>query len=79
MKTFEQSFNIGGDKIIIEADKTVGYVCINKSDLFDQYSKINKQQHFGSTSISEEWYIKSILNYIQEAKAGLPNELTNII
>ncbi len=54
-------------------------MCINKSDLFEQYSKINKQQHFGSTSISEEWYIKSILNYIQEAKAGLPNELTNII
>ena len=54
-------------------------MCINKSDLFEQYSKINEQQHFGSTSISEEWYIKSILNYIQEAKAGLPNELTNII
>ena len=79
MKTFEQSFNIGGDKIIIEADKTVGYVCINKSDLFDQYSKINKQQHFGSTCILEEWYIKSILNFILEAKAGLPHELSNII
>ena len=79
MKTFEQSFNIGGDKIIIEANKTVGYVCINKSDLFDQYSKINKQQHFGSTCILEEWYIKSILNFIQDAKAGLPHELSNII
>ena len=38
LKTFEQSFNKHwwGDKIIIEADKNVGYVCINKSDLFEQ-------------------------------------------
>ena len=33
----------------------------------------------GLTNISEEWYIKNILNFIQEAKAGLPNELSNII
>ena len=56
MRTFEQSFNIDEDKIIIEADKNVGYVCIKKSDLFEQYSKINEQQHFGLRNISEEWY-----------------------
>ena len=33
----------------------------------------------GLTNISEEWYIKNILNFIQEAKVGLPNKLTNII
>lgn len=45
----------------------------------EQYSNINKQQHFGSTNVSEEWYIQNIINFIQEAKAGLPEELKNII
>ena len=47
--------------IIIEADKNVGYVCIKKTELIEQYTKINIQQHFGSTNVSEE-----CLNFIQE-------------
>ena len=65
--------------IIIEADKNVGYVCIKKNDLIEQYTKINKQEYFGSTNVSEKWYILNILNFIQEAKNGLPDELKNII
>ena len=37
----------------------------------EQYTNINKQQHFGSTNVSEEWYTQNIINFfIQEAKAG---------
>ena len=54
-------------------------MCIKKSELIEQYYKINEQQHFGLTNIWEEWYTKNILNFIQEAKAGLPHELSNII
>ena len=46
-KHFEKSFNLEENKIIIEADKNVGYVCMYTTDLLDQYSKINVQQHFG--------------------------------
>ena len=32
------------DKILIEGDKNVGYVCMYIQDLLDQYDKINFQQ-----------------------------------
>ena len=37
----ERTFDLSHDKIIIEADKNVGYVCIFKQDLLEQYAKIN--------------------------------------
>ena len=40
------------------ADKNVGYVCVDKSDLLAQYDKINDKQHFGKTQITEDWKLE---------------------
>ena len=72
-------FNLDDDRLILEADKNVGYVCLLKSDIHLQYEKINKDQHFGKTSINENWYITNIRKFIEEAKSTLPTELSNII
>ena len=39
---YEQTFDLNHDKIVIQADKNVRYVCIFKQDLLEQYAKINK-------------------------------------
>lgn len=75
----ERTFDLSHDKIIIEADKNVGYVCIFKQDLLEQYAKINVQQHFGLVNITEKWYIENMLKFIKDAKVNLPLELSKII
>ena len=78
-KQFGKIFNLEENKIIIEADKNVGYVCMYTTDLLDQYSKINVQQHFGRVDLSESWYIDNIRKFITDAKINLPTELSKII
>ena len=34
----------------------------------EQYTNINKQQHFGSTNVSEEWYTQNIINFYSRGK-----------
>ena len=76
---YETAFNIDDDKIIIEGDKNVGYVCMFFEDLKKQYNKINEQEHFGKVDIKEEWYILNILDFIKQAELNLPSELSKII
>ena len=45
----EEVFKPNSDQILVAADKNVGYVCMDKSDLLAQYDKINEKQHFGKT------------------------------
>ena len=78
-KSFEKAFELSDDRIIVEADKNVGYVCLYKTDLLDQYTKINIQQHFGAVNITETWYLANIMNFINDAKVNLPKELSKII
>ena len=70
-KFYETAFEIGEDKIIIEGDKNVGYVCIFLEDLL--------QQHFGKVTITEDWYISNIIEFITQAETNLPRELSKII
>ena len=76
---FESIFDLDEDRIILEADKKVGYVCLLKTDIYLQYDKIIKEQHFGATSINESWYINNIKGFIEEARSALPPQLSNII
>ena len=78
-KQFGKNFNLEENKIIIEADKNVGYVRMYTTDLLDQYSKINVQQHFGRVDLIESWYIDNIRKFIIDAKIHLPTELSKII
>ncbi len=78
-KQFGKIFNLEENKIIIEADKNVGYVCMYTTDLLDQYAKINAQQHFGRVDLTESWYIDNIKKFIKDAKIYLPTELSRII
>ena len=78
-KKYEKSFQLDQDKIIIEADKNVGYVCMFTTDLIEQYSKINIQQHFGQVNITEAWYLENIKQFILDAQRSLPSELGKII
>ena len=75
----DKIFQLNQDQILIAADKNVGYVCMDKDDLLKQYKEINEKQHFGKVNIREEWYIKNIFNFLEEAKENIPFELTNII
>ena len=76
---FERTFSLGPDKILIEADKNVGYACIYIKDLLDQYEKINCQQHFGLVKITEKWYLNNITLFLSEAQRNIPPELSKII
>ena len=76
---YETIFKIDNDKILIEGDKNVGYVCMFIADLKKQYEKINFQQHFGKVNIDEDWYISNILDFIKQAELNLPTELSKII
>ena len=49
------------------------------TDLIEQYSKINVQQHFGQVNITEAWYLENIKQFILDAKWSLPSELGKII
>ena len=75
----EKIFKLNQDQILIAADKKVGYVCMDKDDLLTQYTEINEKQHFGKVNIQEEWYIKIIFNFLEEARENIPFEMTNII
>ena len=75
----EEIFKPNSNQILVAADKNVGYVCMDKSDLLEQYVKINEKQHFGKTDISEDWYIKNIMSYLKQASENIPDELANII
>ena len=78
-KSFEKAFELSDDRITVEEDKNVGYVCLYKTDLLDQYTKINIQQHFGAVNITENWYLGNIMNFINDAKVNLPKELSKIV
>ena len=49
-RQFEGCFNLNPSLITVEADKNLGYVCLDKSDLLAQYSLINEKEHFGKTA-----------------------------
>ena len=78
-KELEKVFDLDDGRIIIGADKNMGFTVMNISDYIEQYSKINKQQHFGVADISEDWYVKNMLRYIKDAEKNLPAELKKII
>ena len=44
--TFIKSFDLP-ENLILEGDKNIGYVCLQTTELLNQYVKINLQQHFG--------------------------------
>ena len=71
-------FKPNSDQILVAVDKNVGYVCMDKSDLLAQYDKINDKQHFGKTQITEDWYLKNIMEYLQLASENIPDEIANI-
>ena len=72
-------FDFNPDVIFLEGDKNIGFVCITKADLLDQYTKINKEQCFEQVELNESEYIADISQYIQNAHHFLPKELSNII
>ena len=56
-RQFENKFNLNPNLIIVAADKNLGYVCLDKTDLNKQYSLMNEKQHFGKSAIEESWYL----------------------
>ena len=52
---------------------------MDKCDLLDQYTKINKKQHFGKANITEDWYTTNIKSYLKKAEKNIPFELSNIV
>ena len=46
------------DQILIAADKNMGYMCIDTTDLLEQYEDINRKQHFGKVIMKEDRYLK---------------------
>ena len=78
-KELEKIFDLDDGRIIVGADKNMGFCLMNISDYKDQYLKINSQQHFGLADISEEWYITNMLRYIKDAEKSLPKELKKIV
>ena len=50
---FNSTFGLGQEKILIEGDKNIGYVCMYVQDLLQQYEKINHQQHFGKVDLDK--------------------------
>jgi len=75
----EQIFNLNKDQILVAGDNNTGYVCIDTTDLLQQYEDINKKQHLNKINIREEWYLKNINRYLKEASEHIPTELTEII
>ena len=78
-KEIEELVKPNSDQILVAADKNVGYVCMDKTDLLEQYDKINIKQHFGKAQITEDWYLRNITQYLQQASENIPDELANII
>ena len=78
-RELEKVFDLNDGRIIVGADKNMGFCLMNISDYKEQYTRINAQQHFGLTNISEEWYIKNMLRYIKDAEKYLPKELKKIV
>jgi hypothetical protein len=72
-------FDFDPNVIFLEGDKNVGFVCMTKSDLLDQYDKINKEQCFEQVQLVESEYLTDIAQYIRNAQQFLPNELSHII
>ena len=72
-------FDFDPNIIFLEGDKNLGFVCMTKSDLLDQYDKINKEQCFEQVRLIESEYLTDISQYIHNAQQFLPNELSNII
>ena len=78
-KEIEELVKPSSDQILVAADKNVSYVCMDKTDLLEQYDKINVKQHFGKAHITEDWYLRNITQYLQQASENIPDELANII
>ena len=58
---YVDSFILHPDLIIVGADKNLGYVCLRKRDLLEQYERINRQQH---NIITITWYLEQIYKFI---------------
>ena len=67
------------ERMILSADKGLGYTIMYVEDVKNQYIRINNQQHFSLSDVDEDWYISSVLEYISQAKLHLPLELSKII
>ena len=78
-RQFEEKFKLNPNLIIVAADKNLGYVCLDKTELINQYSLINNKQHFGKSKIAESWYLTNILRFINEASNSIPSELSEIV
>ena len=78
-RQFEEKFNLNPNLIIVAADKNLGYVCLDNTELINQYSLINNKQHFGKSKIAESWYLTNILRFINEASNSIPSELSEIV
>ena len=75
----ENVFNLEDGRIIVESDKKLGFVILDTHVYTEAYNKINLEQHFVKSDITEEWYIKNIVDYVKEAGAPIPVELSKII
>ena len=75
----ENVFNLEDGRIIVESDKKLGFVILDTHVYTEAYNKINLEQHFVESDITEEWYIKNIVDYVKEAGAHIPVELSKII
>ena len=76
----EDIFHLNSNQVMLAGDKNIGYVCLDKEDLLDQYLKINNKQHFGETNIKKPWYINNILCFLKDAAKNIPSyELSDIV
>ena len=75
----EQVFNLEDGRIIVESDKKLGFVILDSQTYLKAYAKINVEQHFVESDITEEWYITNIVDYIKKAGTNIPVELSKII
>ena len=78
-KRLENIFEPKDGRIIVCADKNLGFCLLNIDDYKKQYLKINQQQNFAKTEVNEEWYISNIKSYLQEVKDHLPKQLSRIL
>ena len=75
----EKMFSFNDERIIVCADKGLGFTIMNIEDYKSQYTKINNQQHFGKVDLDEDIYISQILEYLSDMKKSIPKQLSNII
>ena len=78
-KKLQDLFSFQDKRIIVCADKNMGFSVLENEDYLDQYRQINEKQNFGRTAVIEEDYLNFIENTISEARESIPTELSSII